>query len=150
MGKLQVPGQPWECVCAPACTDVPSCSPGQSTFLAFCRISVISRQRLHHVPDLRIARLLIAHLMSLWESDTAEPDPHLDKCFVTGNSSQGHPMAELVPSSLQVTSKQDRPVSPDLCGELHFSARGFCGKNILCGSTALLPSANASLPPQVL
>lgn len=80
----------------------------------------------------------------------AEPDPHLDKCFVTGSSSQGHPMAELVPSSLQVTSKQDRPASPNLCGELQFPARDFWGKNIFCGSTALLPSANTSLASQVL
>lgn len=59
-------------------------------------------------------------------------------------------MAELVPSSLQVTSKQDRPVSPNLCGELQFPAGDFQGKNILCGSTALLPSAYASPASQVL
>lgn len=80
----------------------------------------------------------------------AEPDPCLEKCFGTGNPSQGHPMAEPVPSSLQVTSKQDKPVSPNLCGEFQFPAGAFQGKNILCGSTALLPSAHASLASQVL
>lgn len=76
----------------------------------------------------------------------AQPGPHLDKCF---GSLQGQPMAELVPSSLQVSSKQDRTLSSSLCGELQFPIWDFWGKNILCGSTAFLPSANASLSSQV-
>lgn len=78
VGKLQVPGQPREGgrgTEPPACMYVP-CIPAllESTFLAFWRISVISQQGNHEMPDLKIEGLLIAHVVPLWESDKKAGD----------------------------------------------------------------------------
>lgn len=61
----------WQRDLAPDCTNVPRRNPGQSTFLAFCRVSAIfcHQKRDNHIPDLRIAGLLITHVVPLWESD---------------------------------------------------------------------------------
>lgn len=70
---------------------------------------------------------------------TAAPNPPLDRRFGMGDLSQGHPTAEPVPPSLQVTLEQDRPVSSSPCGQLQFPARGFFGKGPPWGTASVDP-----------
>lgn len=77
MRELQVPGQPREGgrgTKAPVCPYVARCSPAAKHIVSFWRLSVISQQGDHKMPDLWIVGLLIAHVVPLWESDKKAGD----------------------------------------------------------------------------
>lgn len=94
------------------------------------------------------------------------PDPSMTSCTTSPGSSPCY-FIKAIKSHSHISSAGTEPdqlwtvnlpgstcfpkcVCSNLCEELQFHTRDFWGKNILCESTTLFPSANASLASQVL
>lgn len=137
MGEPQILGQPREGgrgTESPACTYRARCSPaGKHTFSFLedvCNFPARRSQNARSQDGRAFNHTCGASLgvrQEGWRLLLNQIHP-LAKCFGMGNLSQGHPTAELVCPSALVTSKQDRPVSSSLCGEVQFPSRGHSWK----------------------